>query len=90
MASVETTADLTRSWTMPVYHFNVVGARKLLNPRGGDLPGDEAARHYGQRLTDGLKPVALARQGFIPAFVEVVDETGNTLARCEVVPQRSS
>jgi hypothetical protein len=71
---------------MPVYHFHVDGGRKMLDPRGIDLPSDDAARHYGQQLADGFKPVALAQQGFIRAFVEVVDEAGNTLARCEVIP----
>jgi hypothetical protein len=75
---------------MPVYHFHVVGGRKLFDPRGLDLPGDEAARHYGRQLADGLKSDELARPGYVPTFVEVVDEAGNTLTRCEVIPRGSS
>jgi hypothetical protein len=69
---------------MSTYHFHIVDGREIQDPRGLDLPTDDAAQRYGQQLANGLRPVWLAVDGEKRTFVQVVDESGKTVARCKV------
>jgi hypothetical protein len=69
---------------MPIYHFHIVDGREVQDPRGLDLPTDDAARRYGQQLANGLRPVWLAVGGEKRTFVRVVNESGITVAKCRV------
>jgi uncharacterized protein DUF6894 len=48
---------------MPIYHFHVTDGRRLLDPRGLDLPDAEAAARYGQQLAEGFASVVSAIDG---------------------------
>ena len=67
---------------MPIYHFHITDGRKVFDPRGMELPHEEAARRYAEELAQGFVP--LVRRAGIDTFAEVVDETGITVARLVV------
>ena len=49
----------TVSDAMSIYRFHIVEGREVQDPRGLDLPTDDAARRYGEQLANGLRPVWL-------------------------------
>jgi hypothetical protein len=68
---------------MPIFHFHITDGRKVHDPRGLEPPDENAARRYAEQLAHGLVPVAnVLNTG--ETFVEVVDQTGSTIARCAV------
>ena len=67
---------------MPVYHFHITDGHKVCDPRGIELPNEEAARRYAAELAHSFAP--LVRSAGIDTFVEVVNEIGNTVARLTV------
>ncbi len=69
---------------MPRYRFHVTDGYCLFDPRGLDLPDDEAARRYGQQLADGFAPVVSALRVDVSTYIEVADERGNVISRLEV------
>ena len=67
---------------MPMYHFNITDGRKVFDPRGMELPNEDAARRYAAELAHSFAP--LVRSAGIGTFVEVVNESGTTVARLVV------
>ncbi len=73
---------------MPLFHFRIAKGDKVVDPKGIELPDADAARRHAERLAGGL---TLLSRGFGVRhlrdwYVQVTDERGNTLARCEVRP----
>ena len=81
-----TEPDLTVSRLTGDVHlpFHLVDGREVQDPRGLDLPTDDAARRYGQQLAHGLRPASLAVDGEKRTFIQVVDLGGKIIARCKV------
>jgi hypothetical protein len=78
---------------MPQYHVHVAKGRKRVDPRAVELPDDQSAKQYGERLAAGLTTLS---QGFRMHYlgnwyVNVIDAEGNCVLRCEVstVKQRA-
>jgi hypothetical protein len=69
---------------MPIYHFHVTDGRRLLDPRGLDLPDAEAAARYGQQLAEGFASVVSAIDGSPLSYVEIADEDGTLVTRVEI------
>ena len=72
---------------MPTFYFHLANGRKLLDPRGIEFPDPEAAKRHGERLAGGLTAVSHQFGGISHLrdwHVQVTDEKGNMLARCEV------
>jgi Domain of unknown function (DUF6894) len=67
---------------MPVYHFHITDGHKVFDPRGMELPNEDAARRYAAELAHSFAP--LVRGAGIDTFVEVVNESGTPVARLVV------
>jgi len=67
---------------MPTYRFDIRDGRTIFDPHGIDLPDDDAARHYGEQLAQGLG-LPLEHHGRL--LVDVIDEDGNVIATYKVV-----
>jgi hypothetical protein len=65
---------------MPTYRFDIRNGRTMRDPHGIDLPNDDIARGYGERIAQSLGPIS----GRIRLLVDVVDDDGNVLATYEV------
>ena len=78
---------------MPQYHVHVAKGRKRVDPRVVELPDDQSAKQYGERLAIGLTTLS---QGFRIHhlgnwYVNVIDAEGNCVVQCKVstVKQRA-
>ena len=72
---------------MPTFYFHLANGRKLLDPRGIDLPDQDAAKRHAERLAGGLTAVSREFGGISHLrdwHVQVTDERGKMLAQCEV------
>jgi hypothetical protein len=73
---------------MPLFHFRIAKGEKTVDPKRVELPDAEAAKEHAERLASGL---TLLSNGFgirhlRDWHVQVMDERGNALTRCEVRP----
>jgi hypothetical protein len=71
---------------MPLYHLYVTKGQKKLDRKVIGLPNAESAKRHAERLANGLTVLS---RGFGATHladwhVQVTDEKGNTLARCDL------
>ena len=61
---------------MPRYHFHLRDGKNFMDPKGVDLPNDEAAKYHGAQMA--------AQIGRIDpkGVIHITNEDGQTVARC--------
>jgi hypothetical protein len=74
---------------MPLYHFHIAKGQKLVDPNTIELSNVEAAKHHAYKLAGSLTALSRGLGGLRHLrdwYVQVTDERGKVLARCEVRP----
>ena len=70
---------------MPRYHFHLRNGVNLMDPRGVELPDDEAARQHGAQLA------AHIGRTDPNGVIHITNESGDTVARCPAqAPKREA
>jgi hypothetical protein len=72
---------------MPHYHFHIAKEQKLVDHSTIELSNAEAAKRHAHRLAGSLTALSQGLGGLRHLggwYVQVTDERGNMLARCEV------